>query len=98
MTCFRTPTGQTVRKYCKEHGLLYYTVWTRLDRGMTFEEAIAYKPDKPHYKLVYNGKQLSKICKGTKTRRYRRIANYMYRGKTLKEAVEYDQKHFPTED
>jgi len=87
MTCFRMPDGQTVKKYCEEHGLSYQNVWRRLDCGKSLEEAFAYKQDRPHRKLFVGRKRLNVFCGGSKTKKYRRISNYMYRGMSLKEAV-----------
>lgn len=39
---FMTPTGETLRTYCKNNNLKYTTVWQRIKKsGMTFTEAVA---------------------------------------------------------
>lgn len=72
--------GQTLSEYCKENGICYQAVWTRIKKGKSVEEAIH-----PHFNLMQhcidNG-----VCYGS-------VRNLMSKGKTLEEAVEISKEN-----
>lgn len=44
MTCFKMKSGENLHSFCKKNGIIYSTIFTRIDRmGLTPEEAIAFK-------------------------------------------------------
>lgn len=56
MTCLRIG-NETLKKYCERNNLCYCTMWDRIERGMTPEQAVS-TPLKPkcNLKYVINGK------------------------------------------
>lgn len=88
MTCFRMPDGTTLHKWCVENGKSYDKMWKLLDAGATVEEVVYGKPVKVGNSRLYcRGKPLSKLCGGSRTKRYQRIMNWCYKGFDLEYAV-----------
>lgn len=59
MTCFRMPNGETLNKYCEHNCLKYITVWHRIEKGYSLEDAVSTPIRKNHGCIYYyNGKPL----------------------------------------
>lgn len=72
--------GMPLSQYCKENGLCYQAIWTRIKNGKTVEEAIA-----PHFNLAKYCKEKD-VCYGT-------VRLFMKQGKTLDEAIALCQEN-----
>lgn len=90
MTCFRVKTGETLRKYCKNNGLKYSTLYTRLDKkGLTPEEALQTDTRKYGCHTLKDGKTLREACTSVGIP-YTTVLNRVYTGKeTLQEAFDF---------
>lgn len=51
MTCFMLGS-ETLHQYCKRNNLCYQTMWDKLERGLTPEQAIK-EPVKPRCNVKY---------------------------------------------
>lgn len=63
MTCFRMSDGTPLRKYCRDTGLNYTTMYHRCDAlGMSPDEAVAQAPLKQKNIHWINGYSLKAAC------------------------------------
>lgn len=92
MTCFRFEDGRSVHKWCVDNGICYNSFWTRMEKGLSFEQAIIEAKESKkrrwsHPRIYYKGTPLCKIFHiGTKE--YSRVIRRLQRGLTIEQAME----------
>lgn len=85
---------QPLAVWCKDLGLTYNTISTRLRRGMSFEDAIAETPPKVTSEVIYKGEILSvkKFCRELGLN-IEKVYGLQYAGRTGDEIAEMPEAY-----
>lgn len=85
MTCFRMSNGESLNKYCEHNCLKYITIWHRIEKGYSLEDAVSKPTRKDHGCMYYyNGKPLRQQIN---INRYRYIIKKVQKGLLKRENV-----------